>query len=322
MCIAVISTSHPEYTLVLASNRDEYLSRPTAPAEWWPPPYDHVLAGRDLLRPVRGTWLGVTRDGRIAVLTNFREENVPPQGNQSRGAMINTFLTQPPGSQQSTGDFVRELVNSGAAQEVGGFSLMCGQIGKPLAVVSNRVSTEDGISWIGGERGQTVGLSNAAYGDRSWKKIVRGEELVRIALEENVRNGDDENALVDKLLEVLSDDTLPRMGKDDGLETHINQLRNTIFVPAIGREGVAGRKPDAVAAAKSQEKAIVADNENPNLGMAGLYGTQKQTIILVRRSGKVRMLERTLFDQNSRPTPKGQQDLHFVFDIKTPSSLK
>lgn len=44
--------------------------RPTQPAHFWP---DHpsILAGRDVLR--QGTWLGVTRTGRVALLTNYRE---------------------------------------------------------------------------------------------------------------------------------------------------------------------------------------------------------------------------------------------------------
>ena len=228
--------------------------------------------------------------------------------------MINAFLTQPPGSSQSTEDFVKELVSSGAAQEVGGFSLMCGKIGEQLAIVSNRVASEDGIAWIGKEKHETVGLSNAAYGNRSWKKIVQGEELVREALATNTRTGASEEDLVDAVLEVLSKDTLPRMESDEGLETSINQLRNTIFVPVVGKPE---KKPDEVAAANSEEKAELRPDAGSALGSSGLYGTQKQTVILVKRSGRVRMLERTLYDQTSKPIPKRQGDLNFIFDIET-----
>lgn len=61
------------YAFVLASNRDEYFTRPTRRAHMWDPPHEEgeaVLAGRDLLGG--GTWLGVTRSGRVAVLTNYR----------------------------------------------------------------------------------------------------------------------------------------------------------------------------------------------------------------------------------------------------------
>lgn len=63
------------YAFVLASNRDEYFTRPTRRAHVWDPSHEEeegevVLAGKDLLGG--GTWLGVTRSGRVAVLTNYR----------------------------------------------------------------------------------------------------------------------------------------------------------------------------------------------------------------------------------------------------------
>ena len=55
---------------MLAANRDEFFARPAAPAAFW---QDHgeILAGRDLLQG--GTWLGLTRSGRLAAVTNFRD---------------------------------------------------------------------------------------------------------------------------------------------------------------------------------------------------------------------------------------------------------
>ncbi|KAL9624382.1 MAG: hypothetical protein Q9160_001344 [Pyrenula sp. 1 TL-2023] len=323
MCIAVISTAHPEYSLILVDNRDvrledpmEYLNRPTAPATWWPAPHDHVLGGKDLLREIQGTWLGVTKHGRIAVLTNFREEG-KPQGVQSRGALINAFLTESP-SQLSTDEFVKKLVKSGLTQEVGGFSLVCGKIGEPLAVISNRVSSEESIVWVAKERNQNVGLSNAAYGNRSWRKVVDGERMVEDVIRKNSHAGEDEASLIDGLLRVLSTDTLPRIKADDNLETHINLLRETIFVPAIGRQGVAQKPPSDIAAAKSEEKADILDQQNgqKELGVSGLYGTQKQTVVLVRNSGTVRFFERTLYDQDSQSVPIGEGDVDVSFKLE------
>lgn len=60
---------HPVYQLIVVANRDEFYERPTAVAGFWE---DHptILAGRDLLQ--MGTWLGVTKTGRFAALTNYR----------------------------------------------------------------------------------------------------------------------------------------------------------------------------------------------------------------------------------------------------------
>jgi uncharacterized protein with NRDE domain len=44
--------------------------RPTLPAHFWPD-QPQLLAGRDALR--EGTWLGITRTGRFAFITNYRE---------------------------------------------------------------------------------------------------------------------------------------------------------------------------------------------------------------------------------------------------------
>ena len=316
MCIALISTAHPAYQLILIDNRDEYLNRPTAPAAWWPDPNAHVIGGRDLLRPVQGTWLGVTTEGRIAVLTNFREEGVQHEGTISRGAIIRAFLTD--NSFSSTEEFVKAMVASGAGRDAGGFSLVCGKIGEPLAVMSNRAQSEDDIPWIANKPGETIGLSNAAFGDRSWHKVASGEKLMYNALAQSVRAAESEDQLVKRLLELLSTDTLPRQVDGAGLETYINELRNSIFVPAIGRMHLSGLHADEVSAARKDEKAEVLegrlDNKLP-LGVSGLYGTQKQSVILVSHSGKVRFIERTLHDNDVNPIPLGEGDREFVFTV-------
>ncbi|PHH69946.1 hypothetical protein CDD83_5554 [Cordyceps sp. RAO-2017] len=65
MCIALFTTAHPGYALILINNRDEYILRPTSRPSWWrhPASGESVLSSRDLLRAERGTWLGITRAG-------------------------------------------------------------------------------------------------------------------------------------------------------------------------------------------------------------------------------------------------------------------
>jgi uncharacterized protein with NRDE domain len=311
MCIALLSTAHPAYSLVLIDNRDEFLDRPTAQASWWPEPDSHVLGGRDLLRPVHGTWLGVTKQGRIAVLTNFKEDSMPPQGLLSRGNITRLFLT---GSHTNTENFVREMIVSGASKDAGGFSLICGNFGEPLAVMSNRAASEKQIPWIHPETAQTVGLSNAAYGDRDWKKVTSGEDLLAKAIRMSVESGETQDDFIQRLITLLSTDTMTRIdhGGGGGLEKYIPELKNTIFVPVLGRQ------PDLqlnkIAAASKHEPSDGA--AGGQLGVSGLYGTQKQTVVLVEYSGRVRFFERTVIDSDGRAMPHAQGDRDFVFDIE------
>lgn len=91
MCLIVLAwQASPIVRLVVAANRDEFFARPTAPAAWWADAPD-VLAGRDLQGG--GTWMGVTRSGRFAALTNFRDLTAPRKsGAPSRGTLVGDFL--------------------------------------------------------------------------------------------------------------------------------------------------------------------------------------------------------------------------------------
>ena len=319
MCIALISTAHPRYKLILIDNRDEYLNRPTATASWWPAPDSDVLGGRDLLRDIRGTWLGITRRGKIAVLTNYREDASPSPAAISRGAIIRKFLTEDVGSVE---DFVKNIVDTGIARDAGGFSLVCGHVGEQLAIVSNRAADQSEVPWIGGDVVQTIGLSNAAFSDRSWKKVTTGEELMFQVIRTSAQERDSEDQLVDRFLTLLSHDTLPRQGDlvHGDLETYITELRNTICVPPLGRKSMAGLDEQSMRAAKAAETVqVFGDGSNyrpQRLGVDGVYATQKQTVILVDYDDNVRFCERTLFDEKSEKLPPGESDVDVKFRLR------
>ncbi|EFW13556.1 hypothetical protein D8B26_004196 [Coccidioides posadasii str. Silveira] len=315
MCIALISTAHPDYPLILIDNRDEFLRRPTAAAAWWPEPHSYVLGSRDMARAAHGTWLGVTRQGRIAVLTNYKEASSQAVGQLSRGEIINSFLELPPDGSVSTEEYVERLIAGGEAQLAGGFSLACGSIQGPLAVVSNRVCAKDGVAWIAKEKGETVVLSNTAFGDCSWAKIRNGERLMKEALHTSYKMGESEDQLVQRLLGLLSTDTLPRLKEGTDVETYIDLLCESIFIPVIGEEEEDMREEAEICASNIHEKAEVMGNasENHMRYMKGLYGTQKQTVVLVHHSGRVKFFERTLYDDDAKPVPIGKGDRTFEF---------
>jgi uncharacterized protein with NRDE domain len=90
MCLILLAWKvHPAYPLVVAANRDEFFVRPTAAATFWQDA-PQVLAGRDL--EAGGTWMGITRSGRFAALTNFRDPAQNRSGTPSRGALVAEFL--------------------------------------------------------------------------------------------------------------------------------------------------------------------------------------------------------------------------------------
>ncbi|KAK8169684.1 NRDE protein-domain-containing protein [Phyllosticta citrichinensis] len=319
MCIAIVTTAHPDYPFILLNNRDEYLRRPTAPAQWWAPPHDHVLGGYDLHRPAHGTWLGITRQGRLAVLTNFREEGVVICEEKSRGAIPNAWLKLPPTSTETTADFGQRLVEEEQVKGVGGFSLLYGRLQDVvqkrhedgLAILSNRTPDVHGLIWVAGEPGETHALSNSHYGDNSWPKIVRGKEATKAAVEASVAAGETRDQLLERLFGVLSQDSLPKHRSGEAWEVYLRQLRNSIFIPDIGREG------DGIVAKPTEEMSFAKNgDETATTAASGIYGTQRQSLVLVDRDGNVTFVERSLFDAQGRPIERGKGDQKFEFQIE------
>jgi len=90
MCVLAFAwQAHPRWHLIVAGNRDELHARPAAPLGRWDAP-DHVLAGRDLQSG--GTWLGVSEQGRLAVVTNVRGYGMAEPDRASRGALVTDML--------------------------------------------------------------------------------------------------------------------------------------------------------------------------------------------------------------------------------------
>jgi uncharacterized protein with NRDE domain len=115
----------PGHPLVVAANRDEFHGRPAAPAGFWTDDPE-ILAGRDL--QAMGTWMGVSRSGRFAAVTNYRgahEASAP----HSRGSLVTGFLS---GSDRP-GAYMKSI--EGASYS--GFNLLASD-GEELWWMSNR----------------------------------------------------------------------------------------------------------------------------------------------------------------------------------------
>jgi len=274
-----------------------------------------VLGGYDLYRPAHGTWLGVTRQGRVAVLTNYREEGGVVEGARSRGLIPIAWLKSDPVAKESTDEFSKRMIEKDGVQGVGGFSICYGFIQdvvkqrEGLAIVSNRTPDVQGVIRLLDRPGETHALSNAAYGDRSWPKVVNGERWTQKAIEESLAAGESRDQLVQRLLGVLSTDTMPRKKDNEGWDMYLSQLRHSVFVPALGRDHLDDHNmPTSEIGDEVKHKAADATN--------GCYGTQKSIVMLVDKAGKVFYLERTFYNRDAKPIEKGQGDRMFEFQIE------
>ncbi len=160
MCLIVFAWQrHPDYPLVVAANRDEYLARPAVPAHWWPDAPD-LLAGRDL--EAGGTWMGMHRSGRFAALTNYRDPSRHIEGAPSRGALVRNAL-------ESTDDAETTLKRlAGESAAYAAFNLLVGD-GLSLGV---HESTSGAVRLL--EPG-VYGLSNHLL-DTPWPKLLKLRE--------------------------------------------------------------------------------------------------------------------------------------------------
>jgi len=196
MCLIVFAYKyHPHYPLILIANRDEFYDRPTRKAHFWDD-YPDLLAGRDM--KYGGTWMGITRSGRFAALTNFRENVKSREQALSRGLMVTEFLTnmEPPETFLN-GIILRE-------EEYNGFNLLVGDLTSML-YYSNRSRKMKALN------PGIYGLSNHLL-DTPWPKVVN----TRQALIDVIEGSDTVD--VDRLANLLydqtpaADDKLPNTG--------------------------------------------------------------------------------------------------------------
>lgn len=197
--------AHKGYPFILLANRDEYYERPTRAAEFWPDA-PGLLAGRDLSRG--GTWLGITRAGRWAALTNYREPS-DAAFERSRGDIVRDYLT----STRSARRFADAILPIG--NEFDGFNLLFGDRSGSLWL-SNRspeVRTLDkGI----------FGLSNHLL-ETPWPKVVAGKR--------NLAEQFEREPLVDEFFGSLADQTVYEKDlPDTGVDPPMERMLSSAFI--------------------------------------------------------------------------------------------
>ena len=259
MCLAIFAQNVlPDWPLVVVANRDELHVRPTEAARPWDDT-PSLLAGRDL--QAGGTWLGLTAEGRIALLTNYRETGLRDEQAPSRGHLAERYLRDG----QSAQHYLQTLQQNNAPYN--GFNLLLGDLSNVARPeffwVSNRLLVGDKI-----RQRKTInptaisaglyGLSNAML-DTPWPKVRSG---------------------VAQFAQALARDS----GKFNQDAMYFNLLadNNNFSDQVLPSTGVS----------HEWEKALA-----PIFIQTEHYGTRSSTLLRVRKDGMFQMIERS-FQQN------------------------
>ena len=172
MCLIFLSlNNHPTYKLIIAANRDEFYQRKTAAADFWTD-HPNILGGRDL--EASGTWMGMNKNGRISMVTNYRDLNNLKQQAPSRGALVSDYLI----GEELPETYLKNIQPHASAYN--GFNLLVGDSNE-LYYLSNY---KEGVHRL--ENG-IHGLSNALL-DTPWPKVERGKQNFEQVIKQTVIN--------------------------------------------------------------------------------------------------------------------------------------
>lgn len=169
MCLIFISVNqNPNYKLIVAANRDEFYARKTAAAEFWE---DHpqLVGGRDL-EAVKadgtcGTWMAMNKNGRIAMVTNYRDLKNIKSNAPSRGHLVTDFLL----SNEPPEKYLKSIEPN--ASSFNGFNLIVGNA--------------DGLFYLSNYKTEIIKIESGFHGlsnhllDTPWPKVQYGKEKMK-----------------------------------------------------------------------------------------------------------------------------------------------
>ncbi|THH05663.1 hypothetical protein EW145_g4635 [Phellinidium pouzarii] len=343
MCIGLWSLDHPDYALllkrlsipcsILCTNRDEYLSRPTVNAQFHSfgrvSESSFVLSGRDI--QAGGSWFGINRDGRVALLTNITEQHGSYRS--SRGHLVSSFLQ--PGTPNVV-QYTRELT-SNRSDEFAGFNLLLlspsGETGNgSIAYSEASLVTNSGGGGVitarnlRSEERRLGGVSNGVDGPdgATWPKVKKGVSCLGEIIFENEGRFSSSEELAEQLFNILSYALISTAFTYCSIDVlffsfscfyvrwkpstppgNRSQLRTSIEIPPLRM---------------SSSLSADASADGPEF-----YGTRLSTILLVRRDGRVIFMERDAWKLDKggnavRGDPKDTRIFHL--QLNDPKELK
>jgi len=209
MCLIVFANNvHPKYKLIFAANRDEFYNRPSEQADYWTEHPD-LLAGKDL--QAGGTWMGITKQGKFAAITNFRDLKNQRTDAPSRGNLTLDFLT----SDISPDEYFNKLKPT--LNNFNGFNLLLGSVDE-LFYFSNKT---EGLQKL--EVG-IHGISNALL-DTPWPKVERSKRHLQSLIQQEDINAWEVIAILKDSL-IAKDEELP----DTGAGLDLERMLSPVFI--------------------------------------------------------------------------------------------
>lgn len=239
MCLIVLALNgHPDYRLIVVANRDEYYDRRTAPANYWE---DHpgVLGGRDL--QAGGSWLAMNTNGRISMVTNYRDLARFNPAAPSRGHLVTDYVL-------STDRPLRYMEDVALRGDMyNGFNLLTGNA-KELYYYSNY---GNGIAAV---PPGLHGLSNHLL-DTPWPKVKNALQKVRPIL-------DADRVDLGRLLDAMYDDTVAPDSElpDTGVGPELERQLSSMFIKS---QGYGSRSTTAVLVDRANQVQFVERVYNP-----------------------------------------------------------
>jgi uncharacterized protein with NRDE domain len=213
MCLLIFAhQTSTRYPLVVAANRDEFHARPTAVSQFWTD-YPGLLAGRDLDQG--GTWMGVTRGGRFAAITNYRDPSRTAAAPRSRGKLPLDYLAGRRGPQAYLQDIAAQ------AADYAGFNLLLGDRNSLWYFTNSLPAAERAPLCL---PPGIYGLSNARL-DTPWPKVDIGKTKLKSLL-------DSEPLTHEALTTVVSDPHLADLQalRSHGMESEMDQILSAQFI--------------------------------------------------------------------------------------------
>lgn len=307
MCLLLASRSHPDYELVLISNRDEFFERQAHLTCWQDDGY--ILCPYDVPQSIDShrfsTWCGINKSGRIGTILNLKLEQEYQSGHppnlSSRGKVPTAFLSQRNLNWKQWDSYDKFAGHFSELHNTGDFNFFYGDCksGHYKIIDSLHQTHEVMTSNELQDENSYMAVSNDVYrhpGEETWVKVRSAKQYLRKLIEDNV--AEDQDSFISKCFQLAS--ICPEFDwQSEELLNDFDFTKQSIFVPPLK---------------------VPADVDLGTTTRTGFYGTRSQIVILVSKDRRnVTFVERVIHNSNKqvslRSPDQPAEQVKFQFDL-------